>query len=81
MFDMDKLYQLMERGWNIGIECKGKGRNYEMTFEATASKVVTDDMTKEEIVDCMYNHIHTVGDTLEEILDNLTVSISKRDSR
>lgn len=78
---MDKLYQLMERGWNIGIECKGKGRTYEMTFEATANKVVTDDMTKEEMVECMYNHIHTVGDTLEEIVDSLTQAINRKENK
>lgn len=71
----------MERGWNIGIECKGKGRTYEMTFEATANKVVTDDMTKEEMVECMYNHIHTVGDTLEEIVDSLTQAINRKENK
>lgn len=80
MYDLEKLHRLMERGWNIGIECKGKGRNFEMTFEATANKIVTDDMSQKEVKDCMFNVIYTVGDTLEEIVDSLTAAINKREA-
>lgn len=29
----EKLVDLMEDGWNISIECKAKGRNYELSYE------------------------------------------------
>lgn len=77
MFEMDKLYQLMEQGWNIHIECKGKGRNYEMTFEATANKVIREDMTSAEKISCLYTSAHAVGDNLKELLDNLEEKLEK----
>lgn len=78
---MEQLTQLMARGWNIGIECKGKGRTYEMTYEATANKVSTDEMTKEELIDSMYNFVHAVGDTLEEVVDRLREQIDDREAK
>ena len=58
------LKQKMLEGWNIYIECKGKGRCYEMTYEATAHKV---DASLEEK---FYTVNHGIGDTLEELLKN-----------
>ncbi len=70
MSEIEKLTELMSDGWNIHIECKGKGRTYEMTFEATAHKVPIEEMITEENIMCFYP-IHAVGDSLEELLLNL----------
>ena len=71
MFEMTKLYQLMELGWNIQIECKGKGREYEMTFEATANRILSDEMTAKEKAYCLFSSAHAVGNNLDELLANL----------
>ena len=52
------LNQKMEEGWNFQIECKGKGRSYEMTFEVNVYKVKTPfDLLK-----------HSTGKSLKNIL-------------
>ncbi|MFS0657423.1 hypothetical protein AB1L07_02195 [Niallia alba] len=80
MFDMDHLYKIMESGWNIQLECKGKGREYEMSFEASAYKVVTSDMSEDDKIMAFYP-IHAVGDTLEEITDSLLKQIKLKESK
>lgn len=59
------LKRYMADGWNIDIECKGMGRTYGMTYEATAHHV---DWSIEERI---YNFKHGVGNTLEELLHDL----------
>lgn len=60
-----RLKHLMSRGWNINIECKGRGRQYEFTYEATAVPV------GKTILDSDFVTLHTVGDSLDELIDNL----------
>lgn len=61
------LKKKMSQGFDIGIECKGKGREYEMTFEGTASSVNTPpgDRFFESVL------YHGVGNTIEELLNNM----------
>lgn len=63
----DLLKTKMAEGWNISIECKGKGRTYEMSYEGSAYKVGSD--LRDRPV--QYMVYHGVGDTLEELLDNM----------
>lgn len=79
MFNMDHLYKIMESGWNIHLECKGKGREYEMSFEASAYKITTNDMSEDDEIMAFYP-IHAVGDTLEEITDSLMKQIKLKES-
>lgn len=74
--DVKRLNELMEQGWNIFIECKGLGREYEMTFEATAHRVVTVEMTNEDKVKAFYP-IHAVGKDFTELIDVLTIKLTR----
>jgi hypothetical protein len=71
--------EIMEMGWNVFLECKGRGREYEMTFEATASKVYQEGMTLEESMKSFYP-VHAVGNTIEEIVEKLKYSIAEWES-
>ncbi|QST02491.1 hypothetical protein IMZ31_23870 (plasmid) [Pontibacillus sp. ALD_SL1] len=62
---MDEIEKLMAEGWNIVIECKGKGRVYEMTYEATMKKVGGDPIEQ------FYTKHHAFGSSLDEIARNL----------
>ena len=62
----EKLLQKMQEGWNINIECKGKGRNYSLTYEATAYETGQPN--------CFNNILtsrHAIGNTLSELICNL----------
>ena len=61
------LKQKMAEGWNIFIECKGKGRNYDMSYEGFAYRVGS--IMGERQGQSMLTH--AVGDTLEEFLINM----------
>jgi hypothetical protein len=61
----EALIEKMVEGWNIGIECKGKGRGYGMSYEANAY------MVGDSIIDRMHNMRHAVGDNLLELIYNL----------
>lgn len=61
------LKQRMSEGWNISIECKGKGRTYEMSYEGYAYKVDAD--LRERPVQYMLTH--AVGNTLYELLEKM----------
>lgn len=61
------LKKKMSQGFDIGIECKGKGREYEMTFEGTASNVNTPPGDR-FFESALY---HGVGNTIEELLNNM----------
>lgn len=78
MSEIDKLTQLMGQGWNINIECKGKGRNFEMTFEAIARKVLVPGMTTSEQISCMVNQVHAVGNTMNQVLEKLESKMKTR---
>lgn len=71
MTAVEQLEELMRQGWNIHIECKGKDREYEMTYEAHGRKVLPEDATNEDILGHYANQIHAVGDTFEEVIANL----------
>lgn len=68
---VEQLEELMREGWNINIECKAKGRVYEMTYEAHGGWVVSEDASTDEHVEAFYKQIHAVGDTFEEVVANL----------
>lgn len=61
------LKEKMKDGFNIGIECKGKGREYEMTFEGTASNLNTP--FNEKVLES-FNY-HGVGNSIEELLNSM----------
>ena len=66
---MSEIEKLMSEGWNINIECKGRGRTYEMTYEATMTKVGGD------VISNFYTNHHAVGDSLDELARNLRKTI------
>lgn len=74
----DSMAKLMEAGYNIFLECKGKGRVYEMTFEGTLSKAVPDKPTIEELVEGVYTLAHAVGNSVEDVCDQLLEQVSTR---
>lgn len=51
--------------WSFSTECKGKGRNYELTYEGGINKV-TDDFWEK-----LKSQKHAVGDSLGEVITNL----------
>lgn len=61
----EALMKKMTDGWNIHIECKGNGRGYGMSYEATATRV------GDNIIDRLSNMRHAVGDNLLELVYNL----------
>lgn len=61
------LKEKMKDGFNIGIECKGKGREYEMTFEGTASNLNTP--FNEKVLESL--NYHGVGNSIEELLNSM----------
>ena len=63
----DLLKQKMGEGWNISIECKGKGRVYEMSYEGNAYKVGSDFKDRP----AQYFYYHGVGNTIEDLLNNM----------
>lgn len=65
---MNELMKMMERGWNIQLECKGKGREFEMTFEAGASKVFS--VGKEKDFPYPMN-LYATGNSIEELMTEL----------
>ena len=65
-----RLKEVMKLGYDVMVECKGKGRVYEMTYEATARKVLPQNPTNDDIVNSFKTY-HTVGDTLAEVGENL----------
>lgn len=66
--DIERLLkEKMVKGWNISIECKGKGREYEMTFEGIAYNVF--DPIEAQIYQS--SKYHGTGNTIEELLKNM----------
>lgn len=66
---MSEIEKLMSEGWNIHIECKGKGRSYEMTYEAVMKRVDGD------LIENFYDKHHAVGDSLDKLAQNLRKTI------
>lgn len=71
----DRLQALMKMGYNIHIECRGKGRTYEMTYNVTANKIMVSGMSMEEKLDCYYT-MEVCGKTLDEVIDKLEKEIN-----
>lgn len=65
-----ELKKIMTKGYDVVIECKGSGRMYEMTYEATARKVLPQNPTNKDVVD-IFETYHAVGNNLKETLINL----------
>lgn len=66
----ERLKTLMEKGYDIHIECKGKGRNYEMTYEASMRRS-TPNPEDESDFSWLITQSHAVGNTLDELVENL----------
>lgn len=67
MIESKSLQRIMELGYDVGFECKGKGREYEMTFEASARRIQRQDEDyREYLVSTFATTFHAVGDTIEE---------------
>ena len=65
---MVEIEGLREDGWNIFIECKSKGRTFEMTYEATMYNI-NDGVDGNTCLPC-----HAVGSSLDELAENLRKS-------
>ena len=63
----ERLKRLMTDGWNIHIECKGKGREYKLSFKAHMQRAIA----KEDNFKEYFCSIHAVGDTLDKLLNEL----------
>ncbi|PTY93078.1 hypothetical protein [Heyndrickxia sporothermodurans] len=72
----ERLQTLMQRGWNIQIECKGKWREFAMTYEASGYLIPRPGATQEEITRSFYP-IHAYGNTLEELVTHLEIAAAK----
>jgi hypothetical protein len=79
MSNEERLQRLMQRGWNITIECKSIGRVYAMTYEASAHKVPAEDTTTEGLIQAFYS-AHALGNTMDELVTNLENNISIRET-
>jgi uncharacterized protein YoaH (UPF0181 family) len=78
MNEVNRIQDLMAAGWDIRIECKGKGRSYEMTYEAVATQVLQDSMTEKEKISCLMTQAFAVGNTIDELLCKLEKQIAKK---
>lgn len=75
---MKELQAIMASGWDVHIECKGKGRTFDMTYEANAKKVIEDVVTA-SIFEKMLSlcPINVVGDTMHECITQLQQKITQ----
>lgn len=78
MNEVNRIQELMAAGWDIRIECKGKGRSYEMTYEASGTQVLQDGMTNKEKMACLMTQVHAVGNTIDELLGKLEKQIAEK---
>ena len=79
MIESKSLKEIMELGYDVGIECKGRGRVYEMSFEATARRIQRQDEDyKEFVISTLGTLFHAVGDTIEETANALLQQIKER---
>ena len=67
----ERLREWMEKGYDVNITCKGVGRNFQMTYEATLKHSSPVAPAGENPVKWMMMQSHAVGDTLDELLDGL----------
>jgi hypothetical protein len=72
----ERLKKLMSLGWNIMIQCKGKGEAYQLTYEASAKLAIPRKATTEDLYRSMVK-IEALGDTLEELITALEKKITK----
>lgn len=61
--ELESLISFVHEGWNIEIECKGKHREYGMTFEASATK-----RTDSSSYPIQY---HVVADSFVQLVEKL----------
>lgn len=71
----ERMQTLMKKRWNINIECKAKGREYELTYETQGSRIPQPGATQDEIT-MSFNMIHGIGNTLDELLTNLEKQVA-----
>lgn len=67
----ERLQALMEKGYDIRIECKGVGRNFAMSYEATVNHSSPVAPEGENQVTWMMMQSHAIGNTLDELVDKL----------
>lgn len=60
----EKLQGLMKQGYHIDIQCKSAEREFALTYEAHARK------------NSIFSAGHATGSTLDELTDNLILSIN-----
>ena len=72
----ERLKELMAKGYDINIECKGIGRNFAMSYEATVKRSAPKPEDKSDFSWLMVQS-HAVGNSLNELLDNLEKNFAK----
>ena len=73
----ERLRELMAKGYDISIKGKGVGRNYAMTYEATAMHSSPVAPEGECRVSWMMMQSHAVADSLDELLDKLEANFGR----
>lgn len=73
----ERLQELMAKGYDIRIECKGLGRNFAMSYEASVSHSSPVAPEGENRVTWVMMQSHAVGNTLDELLDKLEANFGK----
>lgn len=67
----ERLQEWMEKGYDVRIECKGVGRNFAMTYEATLMHSSPVAPEGENPLKWMMIQSHSLGNTMDELLDGL----------
>lgn len=71
---MKKLQEFLENDYKIGVECKARGRGYELTYEGTLSK------NTDNFMERIRSTKHGVGDTFQQFIGNILNNKSSFDS-
>lgn len=80
MIESPSLQRIMELGYDVGIECKGVGREYAMSFEASARRNQRQDEDyKDYVLSTLYTTYHSVGDSIEETCFGLLIQIYQKE--
>jgi len=80
MTSEERLQTLMQRGWNIQIECKSKWREFALTYEASGHLIPRPGATQDEITLSFYP-IHAYGNTFEELVAHLEIAAAEAEGR
>ncbi|MGD7046932.1 hypothetical protein FZC83_01740 [Rossellomorea marisflavi] len=72
----ERLQALMAKGYDINIECKGMGRSYSMSYEASVKRSAPKPNDKSGF-SWLVVQSHAVGNTLNELIDKLEENLSE----